>query len=318
MADTDPPPLDPDYAAAIAAFKPPAGDWLEDSPEQLRAVYKQARQALRDDAMGACTVEPLRMPDPMNAAKPLVDGLAITPPGARADRAIAYFHGGSWLVGSPETHLVPITHIAAATGLTVYSLRYSLCPEHPFPAQRDDGLRGVAALLAGPIDGQAGPRDLVLMGDSAGAAVIFWIDHDLPESLRRRIAGVVGIYGAFGLLESDSLDRFDIPGSGLSKKELRLMYERLGNPHDLPADSGFNVIETARRDGPPVYLTAAGRDPLLDDSRRLHDRLTRIGRPCTLDVAPALPHGHMHYCGRVPSVTDVVRKIGSWVRSLPD
>lgn len=312
-----PPPLDPDYAAAVATDAAPRPDWLNDPPAVLRQAYTASRLALRADAMAACTVAPFTLDDPGIRNRPRADGLVITPPGAASRRAIAYFHGGGWVVGAPETHVVPTSHLAAATGLRVYSLRYRLAPEHPWPAQRDDGLRAIAALLAGPVGAAAVPDSLVLMGDSAGAGLCLWLDHSLDAALRRRIAGVVGIYGAFGLRDSDSLDRFGLPGTGLTPAEIRTLYAWLGNPHDLPPDSGFNVILTARGDGPPVYLAAAGRDPLLDDSRRLHDRLVRQGRDSMLDIAPALPHGHMHYAARVPAVADAVRRIGGWVRHLP-
>ncbi len=72
-----------------------------------------------------------------------------------------WFHGGGYVFGSPETHVRLTGAFAKTSGAAVVSPRYRLAPEHPWPAQLEDGLAVVQAL-------QAKGFDVSLGGDSAG------------------------------------------------------------------------------------------------------------------------------------------------------
>ncbi|MCB9598710.1 MAG: alpha/beta hydrolase fold domain-containing protein, partial [Sandaracinaceae bacterium] len=64
-----------------------------------------------------------------------VRALTVEPPERRTDVVILYLHGGSYLFGSPETHLDIASRFALAAGARVVLPDYRLAPEHPFPAQ---------------------------------------------------------------------------------------------------------------------------------------------------------------------------------------
>jgi epsilon-lactone hydrolase len=72
-----------------------------------------------------------------------VDPVASSRPGT-----ILYFHGGSFVVGSPETALALTANLVVRTGISAISLDYRLAPEHPFPAAIEDTLRAYRELLA--------------------------------------------------------------------------------------------------------------------------------------------------------------------------
>src|SRR5712664_542842 len=72
----------------------------------------------------------------------------ITPPGAAADRAILYLHGGGYVMGSINTHRAMIARIARASTARALALDYRLAPEHPFPAAVDDATTAYRWLLA--------------------------------------------------------------------------------------------------------------------------------------------------------------------------
>ena len=65
---------------------------------------------------------------------------------------ILYFHGGSFVLGSPETALSLTGNLVARTGIRALSLDYRLAPEHPFPAAIDDAESAYRALLDGGED----------------------------------------------------------------------------------------------------------------------------------------------------------------------
>ena len=72
-----------------------------------------------------------------------------------------WFHGGGYVFGSPETHARVTEAFAKTSGEPVVVPRYRLAPEHPWPAQLEDGVAVARAL-------QAKGFDVSLGGVSAG------------------------------------------------------------------------------------------------------------------------------------------------------
>jgi len=93
--------------------------------------------------------------------------LLVEPVDRRRSGTILYFHGGGFVIGSPETALSLTGNLVTRSGMRALSLDYRLAPEHPFPAAVDDGLAAYRALL----DGGQAPSTIALAGDSAGGGL---------------------------------------------------------------------------------------------------------------------------------------------------
>lgn len=81
---------------------------------------------------------------------------------------VLYFHGGAYYLCDPSTHRELTSRLAKATGGRVYSVRYRLAPQHPFPAALLDALVSYFTLLyppPGSIHEAVSPRDIVFGGD---------------------------------------------------------------------------------------------------------------------------------------------------------
>ncbi len=61
-----------------------------------------------------------------------------TPAGPSPKPGLVYFHGGGWVLGSPDTVDAPCRRLANASGCVVISVDYRLAPEHHFPTPLDD------------------------------------------------------------------------------------------------------------------------------------------------------------------------------------
>jgi acetyl esterase/lipase len=137
-------------------------------------------------------------------ADPAQYALLIVPKAARAtDRLVAFVYGGSWRRGSPDYYRFVGRAIARA-GYPTAVLGYRLAPEHVFPAQRDDVLAGLAAVLGDAPDSGLSDEGAVVAGNSAGAHLAALAVYD-RESRRRAgvaddaLAGLLSVSGPLDL-----------------------------------------------------------------------------------------------------------------------
>lgn len=96
-----------------------------------------------------------------------VKGLKLTPANAKEGRALLYFHGGGYCIGSPNTHKAMVSHICTAMQVTTYSMDYRMAPEAPYPAAVVDALACYKGLLEQGIE----PSKIAISGDSAGGGL---------------------------------------------------------------------------------------------------------------------------------------------------
>jgi acetyl esterase/lipase len=81
---------------------------------------------------------------------------------------VLYFHGGAYYLLDPSSHRPATKRIAKLTGGRVYSVRYRLAPQNPFPAAMLDGLVTYLNLLyppPGSIHDAVQPGNIVISGD---------------------------------------------------------------------------------------------------------------------------------------------------------
>src|SRR5207249_5279616 len=88
--------------------------------------------------------------------------------GCDPGRAILYFHGGGYCIGSIETHRNIAAFVSRASQARVLLVDYRLAPEDPFPAAVDDAVAAYRWLT-----GAAGyePARVAIAGDSAGGGL---------------------------------------------------------------------------------------------------------------------------------------------------
>lgn len=89
----------------------------------------------------------------------------ITPKTAQKDKVIFYIHGGSFCLGSLQTHRAFVCQIAEHTQLPVIHFEYSLAPEHPFPKADEDVYQAYQDLIESGFSAE----QVILAGDDVGA-----------------------------------------------------------------------------------------------------------------------------------------------------
>jgi epsilon-lactone hydrolase len=119
--------------------------------------------------------------DKRGLANPIASDIAIEPtvaggvpaewttvPDANRQRAILYFHGGGYVIGSIDSHRHAVAEIGRAAGARTLALHFRLAPEHPFPAQIEDAVTAYRYLL----DSGFEPGNIAFAGDSAGGGLV--------------------------------------------------------------------------------------------------------------------------------------------------
>jgi len=215
--------------------------------------------------------------------------LRIFDPG-EARATYVRIHGGGWVYGAYDAEDVYSWRLAREAGVAVVSVDYRLAPESPWPAPNDD-CEAVARWALEHGGERFGASPVFVGGESSGAHLA------LITALRIRDAGlslaganlVGGIYDLSGV---PSVRHFKGPDPlGLSEPVVE-WYARcyLGASADR-RDPDASPLWAKLAGLPPVLLSTGRRDPLIDNSHFLADRLELAGVETRLDLYPAGMHG---------------------------
>lgn len=226
-------------------------------------------------------------------------------------RVILYFHGGAYICGSPRTHLALAGRIAALAGLRVALPCYPLAPEHPAPAAFAAACAAHRRLLALGYR----PGDIVLGGDSAGGG--------LALALMAHLTGA-GLAPA-GLFAFSPWT--DLTGSGVSVRA-NAAADRLLDPARLEEIVGYvtgdgalptrdpriSPLFAALEAPPPVWMSVARTEILLDDARRMAERLRAAGGEVEMSELPDAPHVWALFDGYVPEARATIAAAAGFAR----
>lgn len=211
---------------------------------------------------------------------------AHTSPNAREGRAILYFHGGGYVLGSPRTHRGLVAHLAMDAGIEALALDYRLAPEHPFPAAIDDAFAAYEQLLKNGYDS----KSIAIAGDSAGGGLTLATaqrirDRGLPQpaalalispwaNLEQSGASYASRAGVDPMLSKEALDDF--------AKD----YLQGTSAKDSAASPLFGDFKGLA----PMLIQAGDAEVLLSDAQGVHAAALAADVSSTLEVAPDMIH----------------------------
>ena len=209
---------------------------------------------------------------------------------------LVYFHGGGFVVGGLHSHDDICAEICATTGLTVVSVDYRLCPEHPHPAAFDDAIAATRAIA------RECPTPLLLAGDSAGGNLAAAVAQAIGRNGLLGISGMVLIYPGLGGNPNAGSYLTHAHAPMLTREDV-LFYSRIrhGDGPEPPLDPSFAPLSDGDFTGlPPTLAIAAECDPLADDAIAYAARLTAAGTPARAVTEAGLVHGYLRARAMVP------------------
>lgn len=234
-------------------------------------------------------------------------------PRSPAEGVILYIHGGGFALGSPATHRPITVTLARRTGSRVFSVDYRLAPEAPFPAALDDVVAAYEWLLHA-----ARGEPVAVAGDSAGGGLALSLaiharDHGLAAP-----ACVVCFSPWTDLTASGDSVRENDGRCPMFRAEniARFATLYLG---DTPADDPRASPVFADLHGlPPLLLQVGSVELLLDDARRVHQRVRAAGGESQLSVYEDVMHVWQVLTPWVPESRIALGEAAAFLRSHLD
>jgi monoterpene epsilon-lactone hydrolase len=218
----------------------------------------------------------------------------VEPEQAAHPGTILYFHGGSYVLGSPNTAMSLTANLVSRTSIRSVSLDYRLAPEHPFPAALDDALAAYRALLDNGVEATS----IAFAGDSAGGGIA------VSTCLMAREAGLP--MPAAVVAFSPGLDKTHSGASRDSKAGIDPFFTREGFAYtdkmylagQDPNQELLSPATLADLTGfPPLLLQVGTNELLLDDSTQMANRARAAGVDVILDVTADVPHVFQAFAG---------------------
>ncbi len=230
------------------------------------------------------------------------------------DRALLYFHGGGYTIGSIATHRNLAGAISRASRTRVLSLNYRLAPEDPFPAAVDDAIAAYEALLASGFP----PERLALAGDSAGGGLTAACLVALREREIPRPAAAVCISPWLDLsFSGESMVTLADIDPLVTKDGLQMMADAYLGDTD-PREPLASPVFAELQDLPPILIQVGSAETLLDDSTRFAERAQVAGVHVELEVWQDMIHVWQSFSAILPEARDAVEGIGKFLRSHLD
>jgi acetyl esterase/lipase len=281
---------------------------------RIRAVYRGWDRATTLETMRrdweALHAPPPSAPPAIPVSANGVEAAWIGADGLRCDRAVLYFHGGGFQMGSIETHRALAAGIAAGAGCRVLSVNYRLAPEHRFPAPVEDGLAAYEWLRASGLE----PRHIAVAGDSAGGGLAV----SLMLALKAR---------GFALPAAAALMSpwTDMEASGASFEtraasdpfHQRATIKALAKTYLGGADPRNPLASPVHGDLsglPPMLIQVGDRETVLDDARLLAERARSAGVDARLEVWPRMFHVFQLYADAIAEGREAIAAIGAHLK----
>jgi epsilon-lactone hydrolase len=239
-----------------------------------------------------------------------VDAEWIVPADAPADKAILYFHGGGFRLGSIASHRDLIAGIAEASGCRALAINYRLAPEHRFPAAPEDALTAFDWLRA---QGFAADN-IALAGDSAGGNLV------LTTMLGLRDRGEP--LPTAGVMMSPWTDLAATGESYQNRAAADPIHQRsmilaLAKNYLGEGGDAFNPLASplyADLTGlPPLLIQAGDRETVRDDATMLAAKARAAGVDAELQVFDGMIHVFQMF-PEIPQAAEAIAAIAAFLR----
>lgn len=217
--------------------------------------------------------------------------------GAEPAPVLLYFHGGGYVMMSPDTHAKLTAQLAQGAGAVIVSVDYRLSPEHRFPVPQEDCLAAFRWVRAHAGDLGGDPRRVGVAGDSAGG------NAAAATCLRALAAGEAPPEAALLIcpwldmaLDTGSLATLG-PDDPLIDTTIMEFFRDAFVGRDQIEDPLASPLRADLSRFPRTLVVLGGIDPLHDEGLAFARKLEESGRQVEILDYPGMPHIFMLFPG---------------------
>ncbi len=242
-----------------------------------------------------------------------VPGIWTLPVGADTSQVLLYAHGGGFAVGSASSHRKLAGHVAKALGVTSFVMDYRRAPEHPHPAQVEDGV----AAFAGLTERGIAAADITTIGDSAGGNLAVAI----PLALKEKGLPLPGRVIAFSpWLDMENAGESLVTNADTDALVTAPLLETmiagvLAEGEIDPTTPLANPLYADLTDLPRLYMNAGAVETLVDNATRLAEKAEAAGVDVTTSIVPDMQHVFPFMAGNASEADDEIAAIATWYRA---
>jgi epsilon-lactone hydrolase len=235
----------------------------------------------------------------------------IAAPGAKRDKAVLYFHGGGFQVGSLRSHLELMACISEVSGCRVLGVDYRLAPEYRFPAPLQDACSAYEWVLAQGFSA----RDTALAGDSAGAGLALTTLLSLRDAGRPLPSAAVLMSAWTDLTASGESYESRAALDPIHQRAMILAMARnyLGGDGDARNPLASPLFADLRG-LPPLLLQVGDRETVLSDSTAFADKARAAGVDTTLEVWEHMIHVFQQFPSELTEAREALGSIGNFLK----
>jgi monoterpene epsilon-lactone hydrolase len=230
-----------------------------------------------------------KLPAQIEVSPVTIEGLSaewILPSQVTKDKAILYFRGGGYVIGSSQSHRPIVAKFVKGSGVGALLFDYHMAPEHPFPAALDDSIAAYRWLLAQGVL----PSHIVFVGDSAGgglclATLIALRDQGIPLP-----AAAVTLSPWTDLKNTGESLKTKAKVDHLTWGESWIVFSKYYAGDSDPGNPWISPLYGDLHGLPPMLIYVGENEVLLDDSTRFAEKAKNSGVDVTLKVGEGMFH----------------------------
>ncbi|MFO7797316.1 MAG: alpha/beta hydrolase [Promethearchaeati archaeon] len=240
-----------------------------------------------------------------------VEGEWIIAPDVIENKVLLYLHGGAFVAGSIDTHRDLISRISRAAEIKVLAINYRLAPEHPFPAGLNDCFDTYKWLMS---EKGYKPNNIIIGGDSAGGTLTLSVLIKLRDLKIPLPAAAFCLSPATDMTGSGEsyttkaeVDPFLTPELGQLVLDNYLGDVDPKNPLVSPLFGDLHGL-------PPIYIQVGTSEILLDDSKRIAQKLKEANVEVELDIWKDMVHVFAAFAQFAQEPKEAIEKIASFIK----
>ena len=206
-------------------------------------------------------------------------------PANNEQKVLLYFHGGFYLIGSPQAHRQHVVKFVKGSGINALAFDYRLAPEHTFPAALEDALSAYDYLLAEGFS----PSNIAFAGDSAGGGLCLATLLAIREKGKPLPVAAAVLSPWTDLMLTGKSYRtnkkkcLSPEGCAENASNYYAGNNNKGNPFISPLYGDLKEL-------PPLHISVGSNEILLDDSLHFAEKAKAAGVDVTLRVGKGMCH----------------------------